>query len=97
MKKHLALILLLKKKKMKNHNFLNYVKYAILLLKMKMLKNIYNLNHINQQSNIMDYQLLKMIFYKLRDLQMKLHKIDFYLLEKDVKKLNKRFLKKVYN
>lgn len=82
---------------MKNHNFLNYVKYAILLLKMKMLKNIYNLNHINQQSNIMDYQLLKMIFYKLRDLQMKLHKIDFYLLEKDVKKLNKRFLKKVYN
>lgn len=64
---------------------------------MKMLKNIYNLNHINQQSNIMDYLLLKMIFYKLRDLLMKLHKIDFYLLEKDVKKLNKRFLKKVYN
>lgn len=62
-----------------------------------MLKNIYNLNHINQQSNIMDYLLLKMIFYKLRDLLMKLHKIDFYLLEKDVKKLNKRFLKKVYN
>lgn len=64
---------------------------------MKMSKNIYNLNHINQQSNIMDYLLLKMIFYKLRDLLMKLHKIDFYLLEKDVKKLNKRFLKKVYN
>lgn len=64
---------------------------------MKMSKNIYNLNHINQLNNIMDYQLLKMIFYKLRDLLMKLHKIDFYLLEKDVKKLNKRFLKKVYN
>lgn len=62
-----------------------------------MLKNIYNLNHINQQNNIMDYQLLKMIFYQLKDLLMKLHKIDFYLLEKDVKKLNKRFLKKVYN
>lgn len=62
-----------------------------------MSKNIYNLNHINQLNNIMDYQLLKMIFYKLRDLLMKLHKIDFYLLEKDVKKLNKRFLKKVYN